>query len=64
MGPGLELVTLLDEWEVMGLGDDIREGGIECDTCGEDLCTKKLIHWHGRNCHGIWVIGISVTSFR
>ena len=57
-------MRLLDEWEVMGLGDDTLEGGIECDACGKELCTKKLLYWHGRNCHVIWVIGIPVTSFR
>ena len=43
-GPGLELVRLLDEWEVMGLGDDTLEGGIECGACGKELSKKKLLY--------------------
>ena len=47
--PGLELLKLLDEWEVLELVDKLLEGDIKCGTCGKVFCTKKLLYYQGRN---------------
>ena len=48
-GVRVEVGGVLDEWGVMGLGDEILEGDIKCGTCGKVLCIKKLLYYHGGN---------------
>ena len=33
--PGLELLKLLDEWEVLELVDELLEGDTKCGICGK-----------------------------
>ena len=40
---------VLDEWGVMGLGDEILEDDIKCGTCGKMLLIKKLLYYHRGN---------------
>ena len=60
--PGLVLLKLLDEWEVLELVDELLEGDTKCGTCGKVFCIKKLLDYHGRNRHVGLDIVIPVTN--
>ena len=57
--PGLELLKLLDEWEVLELVDELLEGDTKC---GRVFCIKKILDYHGRNQHVGLDIVIPVTN--